>query len=187
MADEVRPPKERELAGVFACLRTYGFRLLGSAGPVADPDFSNDAVLSLRNRLTYVDLEDKCFVATSGGEVAGLCCWAWLDERRGIAKTVLICVLPELRNRGFGALLQERRMRDMRERGARELHTWSVDPRAVDWYERRFGYRAVGVEPVRHALHRWNWRDQVFWGIHRGYLGRDEMTHLVADLEPPVA
>jgi N-acetylglutamate synthase-like GNAT family acetyltransferase len=181
---EIRAPGEADLDSLFDCLRTYGFHLLGGAGPVVDPEFDDDAVLAVRNRVAQVDLADKCFVAVNVGEVAGFCCWAWLDEARGIAKTVLICVRPERRERGVGARLQQRRMDDMRARGARELHTWTVDPRSVAWYGRHFGYRVLGAEPVRHSLHRWTLGERVFWGIHRGFRGHDELTHMVTELEP---
>ena len=182
MSVEIRAPEEADLEGLFDCLRAYGFYLIGSSEGLADPDFPEDAILGLRNRITSLDVEERCFVAVDGSEVLGACAWDWIDEARGTAKTVLIHVLPAARRRGVGARLQERRMLEMRRRGAVELHTWSVDPESVAWYERHFGYRAVGAEPVRHALHRWQWRDRVFWGLHRGSRGHAEMTHLVADL-----
>jgi GNAT superfamily N-acetyltransferase len=181
MPAEIRPPRRGDLPSLFDCVRTYEFHLL-TPGSVADPGFPDDAILAVRNRVVEVDLQQRCSVAVDGGTVLGFCCWAWLDEAARAAKTVLICVRPEARRLGLGSRLQERRMQEMREQGARELHTWSVDPESVRWYESHFGYRALGEEPLRHALHRWYWEGESFWGIHRGFRQRDMLTHLVTDL-----
>lgn len=181
MPVEIRPPRRGDLPSLFECVRTYDFYLL-TPGSVADPGFPVDAILTVRNRIVEVDLQQRCSVAVDGGTVLGFCCWDWLDEAERQAKTVLICVRPEARKLGLGSRLQQRRMQEMRELGARELHTWSVDPESVRWYESHFGYRALGEEPLRHALHRWYWEGESFWGIHRGFRGRDMLTHLVADL-----
>jgi GNAT superfamily N-acetyltransferase len=178
---ELRTPREEDLVGVFACLRSYGHHLLGDH-EVADPDFCDDAILTVRNGIVHVDLEDKAWVAARGDEVVGFCCWDWIDRGRGSAMTILIAVLPSARGVGAGSLLQRRRMDDMRVRGAREVHTWTDGTDSADWFCRRFGYRAIGVEPVRHALHCWLWRGQTYWGIHRGHRSAETLTHLVADL-----
>jgi GNAT superfamily N-acetyltransferase len=181
MTVEIRGPRQDDLDGVFDCVRTYDFHLLQPGG-IADPGFPEDAILAVRNRIVEIDLQKRCWVAAGDGRILGFCCWGWLDEVARKARTILICVRPEARKFGIGSLLQERRMLEMREAGARELHTWSVDPQSVRWYETHFGYRDVGEEPLRHSLHRWFWNDRSYWGIHRGFRGRDMLTHLVTDL-----
>lgn len=181
MPAEIREPRRGDLASLFDCVATYDFHLL-QPGRVADPEMPEDAILSVRNRIVEVDLRERCSVAVNGGTVLGFCCWGWLDEAARSAKTILICVRPEARKLGLGSRLQERRMQEMRDQGARELHTWSVDPDSVRWYQAHFGYRVLGEEPLRHSLHRWFWERESFWGIHRGFRNRDMLTHLVTDL-----
>jgi GNAT superfamily N-acetyltransferase len=174
----VRAPEERDVDGIFACLRDYKLHLLG-AQPVADPDFPDDAVLSVRNEISHIDLACRSFVAVRDDVVMGFCCWAWSDEEARRAKTVLISVLESARGLGVGSLLQQARMEEMWSAGAREIHTWSDDPRSIAWYEQHFGYRVVGHEPIRHSLHRFHWGERRWWALHRGFPERDELAHLV--------
>src|SRR5687767_9856272 len=127
MTAEIRAPRRHDLPSLFECVRTYEFHLLQPGG-TADPGMPEDAILSVRNRIVEVDLRQRCWIAVEGSTVLGFCCWGWLDEVARQAKTILICVRPEARKSGLGSQLQERRMLEMREQGARELHTWSVDP-----------------------------------------------------------
>jgi N-acetylglutamate synthase-like GNAT family acetyltransferase len=180
MSAIIRRVEARDVDAVFECLRTYGFHLLG--GPSADPDFPAGAVLSVRNAISHFDLRERCWLAEREGTVLGFCNWAWIDEAQGTAKTLLIVVLPAARSLGVGSLLQQRRMEEMRELGAREVHTWSDDPKAIQWYKDRFEYVERGREPLLHCLHRFRWGERTEWGIHRGFRDRDELAHLVADL-----
>lgn len=176
----VRRVEQRDVDDVLTCLRTYGFHLLG--GRLADPDFPADAVLSVRNAVSHFDLRERCWLAERDGHVLGFCSWDWLEEPQGAAKTLLIVVLPAARSLGVGSLLQRRRMEEMQELGAVEVHTWSDDPKAIQWYKDRFGYVEVGREPLLHCLHRFRWGERAEWGIHRGFRDRSELAHLVADL-----
>ena len=115
MSAIIRRVEARDVDAVFGCLRTYGFHLLG--GPSADPDFPAGAVLSVRNAISHFDLRERCWLAEREGAVLGFCSWAWIDEAQGIAKTLLIVVLPAARSLGVGSLLQQRRMEEMRELG----------------------------------------------------------------------
>ena len=180
MSPTIRRVEQRDVDAVLACLRTYGFHLLGDR--YADPDFPADAVLSVRNAISDFDLRERCWLAEADGSVLGFCSWDWLDAGKGTAKTLLIVVLPAARSLGVGSRLQRRRMQEMREHGAREVHTWSDDPKAIAWYKSHFGYVEVGREPLLHCLHHFRWGDREAWGIHRGFRERDELAHLVADL-----
>ena len=97
----VRPPADHDIDGVFACLRDYKLHLLGN-GLVADPDFPADAVLTVRNQISDIDLALRSFVATRDDVVMGFCCWAWSDETARHAKTVLISVRSSARGLGVG-------------------------------------------------------------------------------------
>lgn len=180
MSTIIRRVEARDVDAVFACLRTYGFHLLG--GRFADPDYPADAVLHVRNAISHFDLRERCWLAERDGAVLGFCSWDWLDEAKGQAKTLLIVVLPAARSLGVGSQLQRRRMQEMQASGALEVHTWSDDPKAIAWYKEHFGYVELGREALLHCLHHFRWGEQAAWGIHRGFRARDELAHLVADL-----
>ena len=177
MSVEIRPPGEADLDGLFRCLEAYRLHRLGGAG-VTDTDFAADAILSVRNAICYIDLAEKCWVAEQDGQLLGFCCWGWRDRAQQSAKTILISVLPEVRSLGVGSLLQQKRMDEMREQGAHEVHTWSDDPRSIRWYQERFGYELIGYEPIYHCLHCFTLGDRSVWGIHRGFVERDQLAHL---------
>lgn len=109
MSIKIIRPVQSDLESLFGCLKTYHFHLLGSAG-VTDPDFPEDAVLSVRNAISHINLAEKCWVAEQEKQVLGFCCWDWFDPAQKSAKTVLMSVLPEARSAGIGSLLQQRRL-----------------------------------------------------------------------------
>lgn len=177
MSIEIRRPGEGDLDSLFSCLKTYHLHLLGTAS-VTDPDFPGDAILSVRNAFCYVNLAEKCWIAEQGQQVLGFCCWDWNDPAQKSAKTILISVLPEARSLGIGSLLQQRRMNEMYEAGAKEVHTWSDDPKSIQWYQQRFGYELIGYEPIYHCLHCFTLNERAVWGIHRGFVERNQLAHL---------
>jgi GNAT superfamily N-acetyltransferase len=174
---EIVRPAANHIPSLFACLADYGVHQLGATAQ-ADPDFEPDAILTVRNALARVDLASKCWLADRDGRVLGFCCWNWLDRARGHAKTVLLSVRHDARKLGIGSLLQQRRVEEMREQGASEVHTWSDDPRAVSWYCRRHGYQVLGSESIHHCLHLFTLGQQAWWAIHRGHLSCQRVTHL---------
>lgn len=178
---ELRRPDESHVSAILRCLGAYHFHVFGDTDS-ADPDFPQDAILSLRNGICHVDLQQRCWIAEHDGSVVGFCCWAWQDQNQRSAKTVLISVLPEARSLGVGPLLQQQRLDEMREQGAREVHTWSDDPKAIRWYQMRFGYQLVNHEPIHHCIHCFSFGKQGYWGIHRGFVENDQLAHLVLAL-----
>jgi ribosomal protein S18 acetylase RimI-like enzyme len=179
---DIRGPLERDLDGLFGCLRGYHLHLLGD-DPLADSDYPEDALLMLRNRIGEIRLDTDSLVAVDSDEVLGFCCWGWYNREERAAKTVIITVARAARERGVGSLLQRARMQRMWEAGAQSIHTWSADPASIAWYERHFGYRCLGEEPIRHALHRFRWHSREWWGLHRGTVGQDTLQHLVVEHE----
>lgn len=178
---KIRTPLAEDLDGLFACLAGYHLHLL-SDGPLADADYPDDALLTVRNRIAEIRLDVRSLVAVDDdGTVPGFCCWGWHDEGARAAKTVILTVTRAARERGIGAALQRARMERMWDEGAETIHTWSADPASIAWYVRHFGYRPIGREPIRHALHRFRWQDRVWWGLHRGTFGHDTLEHLVVD------
>ncbi len=168
------------MPAVFGVLAEYRVHLLGPM-PLADPDCPAESLLSMRNAIVDVDLGERALLALENDVVVGFCCWDWLDWDTRAAKTVLISVLHSHRSSGVGGALQRSRMAAMWDAGARRIHTWSDDPAAIAWYQRHFGYAPVGEEPIRHALHRFHLRAQTWWALHRGFPGRESLTHLVAE------
>lgn len=181
MPIEALRPRVAHVPGILQCLAGYHFHVLGIS-PVADPDFSGESILTVRNAISHVDLERKSWIAARDDELLGFCCWDWQDEKSRVAKTVLISVVPQERSAGVGAILQNRRLDEMREHGAREVHTFSDDPKAIHWYQERFGYHLIGYEPVHHCLHRFYFGELAYWGIHRGFPDRYELAHLRLEL-----
>ena len=173
----IRRPVHADLVQLRTCLQTYHLHLLGQTD-IVDRDFSEETILSVRNTICSVDLAEKCWIAMSEERVVGFCCWDWLARERQSAKTILISVLPEARSEGVGSLLQQKRLDEMQEQGAQEVHTWSDDPDSIRWYRERFGYELIGYEPIYHCLHRFSLGEHTFWGIHRGFPERSELAHL---------
>jgi GNAT superfamily N-acetyltransferase len=169
------------MPAVLGVLAEYRVHPLGAAA-LADPDVPAGELLSLRNAIVDVDLETRALVADKDGEIVGFACWGWHDPAASAARTILITVRGRSRGAGVGSALQRARMEEMRSAGAQTIHTWSDHPDAVRWYERHFGYRRIGDEPARHALHRFRLGERSWWAVHRALPGRGTLTHLVAEL-----
>lgn len=167
------------MPAVLDVLAEYRVHPLGSAA-LADPDMPGGALLALRNAIVDVDLESRSLLADIDGDIVGFACWGWQDAAAAAARTILITVRGRARGTGVGTALQRARMEAMRSAGARTVHTWSDHPAAIAWYERNFGYRRVGEEPVRHALHRFRLGERSWWAIHRGFPEHAVLAHLVA-------
>ena len=88
------------------------------------------------------------YVAEVDSDVVGVCGWEFHEKNGELTgKTTLLTVLPESRSLGVGRALQELRMGMMRDAGAVKMLTNADRPETIDWYERHFGYRKVGVVP----------------------------------------
>ena len=180
---EIIRPGPEHLDGAIRCLRTYNLRPLGESD-VLDPDYETTDILHVRNRINPVRFDRRCFAALRDGEVAGFCSWAWYDEPSREAKTQLFVVHPDHRSLGIGRMLQKRRMDDMREAGARCVHTFSDEPGAIRWYQEKFGYRLLEHVPVRHAVHRFIAGDREALVIHRAFRESESLAHLLLEWEP---
>lgn len=174
---DIRRPTIDDFESALDCLVSYRVHRLQGGGRL-DPDFPESAILTVRNKPCVIDFAHHTWVAVRDGVVLGFCCWDWLNRDAGSARTVLICARPEARALGVGERLQTARQEDMRAAGAVEVHTWSDDPRVVNWYCRKFGYERLGAEPIHHTLHLFVCGSKAAWGIHRGHLEFGEITHL---------
>lgn len=90
------------------------------------------------------------FVARLDGHVVGVAGYKVLSADK--AKTTLMAVLPDMRCRGIGRRLQERRMDILAAKGVRTLTTNTDRLETIIWYEKHFGYRHVGTLPKLHAF-----------------------------------
>lgn len=174
-------PQPQHVDSLFECLRHYNVHRL-TPGKTLDPDFPQDSILQVRNEIAVTPLETRSYIGLTEDRVDGFCSWDWHDEGQNEAKTVLICVRAEARGTGLGAQLQEQRMQDMKDAGARKIHTWSDDPKAIEWYQRKFGYKPVGQDEIRHTLHIFTIEGEYHWAVHRGFPDQTLLTHLVLDL-----
>ena len=84
----------------------------------------------------------RFFVARVDGRIVGAGGYALLEDGHG--KTTLLAVLPEFQGTGLGAALQDTRLAEMHRHGVHTVTTNADRPATIDWYRRRYGYRAVG-------------------------------------------
>lgn len=84
----------------------------------------------------------KCFVAVQDDKVVGVAGYRELGGH--VAKTTLLAVDPEYRDRKIGFHLQRTRQEFLKSRGVRTLYTNTDDERVIAWYQRNFGYVRTG-------------------------------------------
>jgi predicted N-acetyltransferase YhbS len=93
---------------------------------------------------------DTAFVALDGDRVVGVgSFWVRGD---GWGETAVLAVHPQWLRQGIGGRLQAARMEEMKRRGVARVRTEADRPEAIDWYVRRFGYRATGTVPKKHPF-----------------------------------
>ncbi len=93
---------------------------------------------------------DRAFVAEDEGEIVGVSGFKVMPD--GSGKTTLMAVHPRYRGRGVGQRLQELRMEAMLEGGCTKVVTNADRPATIAWYQRKFGYRAVGSVAKLHEF-----------------------------------
>jgi N-acetylglutamate synthase-like GNAT family acetyltransferase len=86
-------------------------------------------------------LED-CFVATVDGTVRGVGGYRILSTTE--AKTTLLAVAPKFAALGLGMLLQDKRLKHLRDSGIRTVTTNTDDPRVERWLVREYGFIRTG-------------------------------------------
>ena len=133
----MRKMRQDDLPGALRILRLWNMVPRPPSPEVPDPERST------------IDIGNG-FVAESGERIVGLCSYFILDD--GWAETASLAVDPEPCFAGVGALLQQARLDEMRNRGVRRVRTETDRPATVRWYVNRFGYRIVGTNPKKHAF-----------------------------------
>jgi len=95
----------------------------------------------------------RWYVAEDDGELIGVSGFRLLRKPEGtIGKTTLLAVHPDHREKGVGRALQELRLELMRDEGALRVVTNADRPETIEWYQRNFGYMAVGRTPKLHEF-----------------------------------
>lgn len=113
---------------------------------------------------------DCGFVAEDEGEIVGVAGFKVMPD--GSGKTTLMAVDPRYRGQGVGQRLHELRMDAMLRLGCTKVVTNADRPTTIAWYQRKFGYTAVGSVAKLHEF---------------GDPEIDRWTTLQADLEEWVA
>jgi N-acetylglutamate synthase-like GNAT family acetyltransferase len=108
----------------------------------------------------------RAFVAEHEGTLVGVAGYKLDGPGRG--KTTLMAVLPGRRGLGIGQELHELRLMAMQRQGCTTAITNADLPETIAWYERKFGYRAVGSVPKVHEF---------------GAVDIDEWTTIEVDVE----
>lgn len=126
-----------DLPGALRILSLWNMVPMAPSAEVPDPERST------------IDI-GNAFVAEAAGRIIGTCSYFMLDD--GWAETASLAVDPDPCFAGVGALLQQARLDEMRQRGVRRVRTETDRPATVRWYVNRFGYRIVGTSRKKHAF-----------------------------------
>ncbi len=133
MTMTIEPAEEKDVPAILEIMKT------GNMHYVPSPEMP--------------DLDWRCFfIARVEGKIAGAAGYKILSPTE--AKTTLMVVHPDYRRFGIGRVLQERRMRAMREQGIKMLTTNTDIPETIAWYKRHFGYEEVGKIKKLHEFGR---------------------------------
>lgn len=93
-------------------------------------------------------IQENTFVALMGKKIVGVCSYLILSEEE--TETASLAVDPKFKGKGIGYALQLARLKEMKERGFKRVHTETDRPETIDWYIRKFGYKVVGTNPKKH-------------------------------------
>jgi N-acetylglutamate synthase-like GNAT family acetyltransferase len=103
---------------------------------------------------------EHTFVALDAGKIVGVCSYLILSEEE--AETASLAVDPECKGKGVGFQLQVARLKEMKQRGFRRVHTETDRPETIRWYIEKFGYKVVGTNPKKHDF---SLKDVGFWTV----------------------
>lgn len=100
------------------------------------------------------------FIAKVGDEIAGVCSYLVLSEEE--AETASLAVDPKFKGKGIGYALQMARLKEMKTKGFKRVHTETDRPETINWYIGKFGYKIVGTNPKKHDF---SLSDVDFWTV----------------------
>ena len=90
---------------------------------------------------------EHTFVALDCDQMAGVCSYLILSEEE--AETASLAVNPLYKGKGIGYALQLARLKEMKKKGFKRVHTETDRPETINWYIKKFGYRKVGINPKK--------------------------------------
>lgn len=93
-------------------------------------------------------LLEHTFVAVADNKIVGVCSYLILSSEE--AETASLAIDRDYKGTGVGYLLQVERLKEMKARGFKRVHTETDRTETVDWYIRKFGYKKVGTNPKKH-------------------------------------
>jgi N-acetylglutamate synthase-like GNAT family acetyltransferase len=105
-------------------------------------------------------IPEHTFVALDEGKIVGVCSYLILSKDE--AETASLAVSPECKGKGVGYKLQLARLKEMKERGFKRVHTETDRPETIQWYIDKFGYKKVGTNPKKHTF---SLPDVDFWTV----------------------
>ncbi len=88
------------------------------------------------------------FVADDDGTIVGVC--SYIVHSPELAETASLAVDPSYQGLGLGYQLQLARLKAMKARGIRKVHTETDREDTINWYIRKFGYVQTGTNPKKH-------------------------------------
>jgi N-acetylglutamate synthase-like GNAT family acetyltransferase len=96
-----------------------------------------------------ISLENS-FVAELGGEIVGVA--SYIVHTPELAETASHAVDQRYRGKGVGYLLQQARLREMKEKGIRMVRTETDRRETVEWLVGKFGFTIVGTNRKKHSF-----------------------------------
>ncbi len=93
---------------------------------------------------------EHTFVAKDNGKIIGVGSYLVLDNQT--AETASLAVDPDYKGKGIGYALQIARLREIKKRGFRWVHSETDRPETINWYIKKFGYKKTGTNPKKHVF-----------------------------------
>lgn len=134
---EIRPMRLHELSRVIEILACWNMAPV--APSAAHPETETTGLE-----------EGSTFVAVADGMIVGVASYVLCGADR--AETASLAVDPAWRGKGIGERLQQERLAALKALGVRHVRTETDRPETIAWYLRKFGYRAAGTAPKKHAF-----------------------------------
>jgi len=91
---------------------------------------------------------EHTFVAVADNKIVGVCSYLILSSKE--AETASLAIDRDYKGSGIGYLLQVERLKEMKARGFKRVHTETDRTETIEWYIRKFGYKKVGTNPKKH-------------------------------------
>ena len=132
---KIRKIEDSEIDAAMAILEKWNMAPRGTSPEVPNPERE-----SLIKEHTFIALEKK--------KIIGVCSYLILSEEE--AETASLAVDPSFKGKGIGFALQVARLKELKKRGFKRVHTETDRPETINWYIKKFGCKIVGTNPKKH-------------------------------------